>query len=251
MYSLKDIFPSLPVTGFATHRDHFAIAFSREEVEERVRRFIDPSMPDAVIAEKFKLKNTRDWDLSRSRLKAKKDLMIFGKIIKFLYRPFDVRWVIFSDDILEYSRRGTMENISPHSPALICSRIAKDEIFAHVFISTMPVEKIFLSPKSSNNAQILTSRDELLHADSPFFVQYRAGQSASELVLNDINMAYPFRSGSSKCGRSAVDVPYMFWYTREHGQSLEARSPDVADGVRSPFSGRRRVRAPSCRAAMV
>jgi len=33
----------------------------------------------------------------------------------------------------------------------------KDEKFAHVFISQYPIEKIFLSPKSSNNAQVCLS----------------------------------------------------------------------------------------------
>jgi predicted helicase len=157
--SINELFTRRPVTGFATHRDHFAIDFDRQTLEERLLQFLSSENSDAVIRSSMGLSDTRDWHLSSARRAAGRDRDISQRLAKCLYRPFDHRWVIYSDDILEYSRRDTMQHISHQSLALICSRIVKDEAYAHVFVSEHPVEKIFLSPKSSNNAQVCISHE--------------------------------------------------------------------------------------------
>jgi predicted helicase len=157
MPSLLDFFARRPVTGFATHRDHFAIDFAKETLARRISRFLDPSVTDTVIESEFGLGDTRDWHLHHARIQARRDTSLSNRLVRCTYRPFDTRWVIYSDDILEFSRRDAMQHVSRKIPALICSRIVKDEEYAHVFISQHPVEKIFLSPKSSNNAQICLS----------------------------------------------------------------------------------------------
>lgn len=157
--SLLDLFSRRPVTGFATHRDHFAIDIDRERLRNRLEEFVSPSESDQEIASTFGLTDTRDWHLASARRSAKRDEKIERRILRCNYRPFDARWVIFSDDILEYARRDTMQHISRQSLALICSRIVKDEPYAHAFVSDCPVEKIFLSPKSSNNAQVCITRE--------------------------------------------------------------------------------------------
>jgi len=157
MPSVLEWFSEKPVTGFATHRDDFAIDFNRQELLSRIKRFIDPAVSDSTIRTEFELADTRDWQLRRARLRARQDLDLSKRINLCTYRPFDSRWVVYSDDILEYSRRDTMRHISRDNPALICARIVKDEVYAHVFVSSHPVEKISLSPKSSNNAQVFLS----------------------------------------------------------------------------------------------
>jgi predicted helicase len=163
MPSLVQFFTRKPVTGFATHRDHFAIGFTKAEVVLKLEQFLDGTVSDAVVSTELDLKDTRDWHLHQARIAARRDRQLLDRIILCSYRPFDWRWVIYSDDILEYSRRDAMQHVSRKAPALICSRLVKDEIFAHVFVSKYPIEKIFLSPKSSNNAQVCLSgfRDEL------------------------------------------------------------------------------------------
>jgi len=152
--ALPQVFFASPVTGFATHRDHFAIALDRDELERRVEKFKDLDVSDKNISEAFSLHNTRDWTLEVARRRVASDSASSKKFIRCSYRPLDSRWVYYSDDVLEYSRRSSMRNVNSERIALIASRIAKNEVFAHVFVSDSPVEKIFLSPKSSNNAQI-------------------------------------------------------------------------------------------------
>ena len=157
MPSLLRFFATRPVTGFATHRDAFAIGFTKEEVTHRLERFLDKGATDINISKELGLKDTRDWSLHQARNNARTDRRIFDQIIVCSYRPFDWRWVVYSDDVLEFSRRSTMDHIGRKTPALICSRLVKDALFAHVFVSNCPIEKIFLSPKSSNNAQVCLS----------------------------------------------------------------------------------------------
>jgi len=159
-------FQSLPTTGFATHRDHFAIAFSKVELDQRIRSFADVSLSDEQVRAEFDLPDTRDWKLGRARRRVAADAEAADRSTPFSYRPFDVRWVYYSDDILEYSRRSTMNHVAPDRLALLASRIAKDEAFAHVFVSSKPVEKIFLSAKSSNNAQVFLSATRRTDAPS-------------------------------------------------------------------------------------
>lgn len=156
--NIKSLFNGRPVTGFASHRDAFAIAFAAVELKARVKDFVDPSLRDDEIKTAYNLTDTRDWSLSHARTIARRDPKLYGRIVPCSYRPFDTRYVIYSDDILEFSRRDTMRHVSPQTPALICARIVKDEDFAHVSVVAHPVEKIYLSPKSSNNAQVVLTR---------------------------------------------------------------------------------------------
>jgi predicted helicase len=81
----------LSVLGFQSHRDHFAIAFDRSDIEVRAREMIDSTLADRRLAEKYGLKNNRDWDISEARkaLQADKDWQ--KKVIRCAYRPFDNR----------------------------------------------------------------------------------------------------------------------------------------------------------------
>lgn len=174
--AVPDAFVSPPVTGFATHRDHFAIAIDRATLTQRIARFADPKLTDQTICSEFELEDTRDWKLNKARKAVAADKSIKDRPQQFSYRPFDDRWVFYSDDVLEYSRRAAMQQIGPNSLALITSRIAKDEPFNHVFVSSQAIEKIFLSAKSSNNAQVFlsatrskTSKDQYLPNITPAF----------------------------------------------------------------------------------
>ena len=162
--SVLDLFLKRPVTGFATHRDAFAVGFTPGELRNRLQDFLDPANSDQVLRSQYGLEDTRDWSLGNARVAARRDPSIYKRIVRCSYRPMDPRYVIYSDDILEFSRRSTMQYISSSEPALVCSRIVKEELFAHVALTAHPIEKILLSPKSSNNAQVfLTHVESTMH----------------------------------------------------------------------------------------
>jgi len=177
---ISDAFQGTPVTGFATHRDHFSIALDRCVLVDRIARFVDPEVTDEEIGSEFELEDTRDWKLGKARRAVAIDKSVDERPRLFNYRPFDDRWVFYSEDILEYSRRSSMSNIGPHGIALIASRIVKDEPFHHVFVADKAIEKIFLSAKSSNNAQIFLSSTRL--ASGPVAAQSNMSPSFAKRV---------------------------------------------------------------------
>ncbi|MBW2035821.1 MAG: N-6 DNA methylase, partial [Deltaproteobacteria bacterium] len=104
------IFP-LHSLGFQTHRDAFVIDLNRESLKRRIRMFRDPKLPDEIIREAFKLKETRAWKLEQSRKRIKRDDNWEEKILRCLYRPFDVRWIFYHRDAVDRGRKEVMRHI--------------------------------------------------------------------------------------------------------------------------------------------
>jgi len=94
-WSVKDIFIQFS-SGVKTHRDHFIVGFTKEEVANKIRIFTG-TLDDDTVKESLKLKDTRDWKLSNARVKLKtvkwKDV-----IIPYAYRAFDQRYICYCID---------------------------------------------------------------------------------------------------------------------------------------------------------
>jgi len=91
-------------SGVETQKDNVAIGFTSEQIEKTIKDFL--SLNEDVIRRKYKVKDSRDWKLSKVIRDLKEDFtklgenwnMIREKRIKpLLYRPFDVRWTYFFD----------------------------------------------------------------------------------------------------------------------------------------------------------
>ncbi|WP_192930895.1 type ISP restriction/modification enzyme [Deinococcus sp. AJ005] len=108
-WSLPAISP-LNVMGFQSHRDDFAIAFDREEIERRID-VLRGDESDDVVMDKFGISNNRDWkvDTARKALKANKAWK--KKIISVAYRPFDTRWSLYGSETMDYPRRELEDNV--------------------------------------------------------------------------------------------------------------------------------------------
>jgi len=105
-----DIFP-VSSTGVKTHRDHFVIDFDKEALKRRIRTFLDLSLPDDVVREAFKLKDNRDWKMSEKRKLIAQDKDWGRKIVRCMYRPFDVRWLFYHSDAIDFGREEVMRNM--------------------------------------------------------------------------------------------------------------------------------------------
>lgn len=109
-WKVNEIFP-VTSTGIKTHRDHFAVSFTREELEERLSKFRNLSVDDATIREIYDLHDTRDWKMTekRKRIKAVNDWQEY--FTKLHYRPFDLREVYYHPDIIELPRTEVMRQL--------------------------------------------------------------------------------------------------------------------------------------------
>lgn len=138
--SVKDIFP-LFSNGIKSHRDHFALAFSASEMKARVEELIDEGVDTGALREKYKLQNTRDWDLQEARNLLVQSHSFDDYLRQCLYRPFDARWCYYGGETMELPRADVMRNmLAGDNLALLAPRITKD-VFACFCTDLVAVHK--------------------------------------------------------------------------------------------------------------
>lgn len=177
--SLSLIFSSYS-TGFETGRDAVLISFEKQQIEHLCNDLHNKAFSDNKIAETYCLGDTSGWPVSARRARLQKEPVpqLHKHIRKVLYRPFDKRHTIYTDFI----RRAQFENMRhmlQSNLGFVTSRIIKGETPAHCFISDAPIEKILISPKTSNNAFLFPL---YLYADNQLFE--RIPGSKNEKLLN-------------------------------------------------------------------
>lgn len=91
-FSIPELFTDNSV-GVVTTKDEFLVCEERDTVKKRIQDLID--LPEADLAQKYKLKDTRDWSIQR----AKEDVgsvLDESKIISYAYRPFDTKYLYYT-----------------------------------------------------------------------------------------------------------------------------------------------------------
>ena len=138
-WNVADILP-VHSTGIKTHRDHFVIDFDPERLQARIAAFRDESLSDNEVRERFQLRDTRDWKLSeaRAKLQARED---WDKDFNLcLYRPFDIRSIYYSGDVIELPRPEVMQHMLKDNLALVTTRVYRGDRFTSVLASRHLVE---------------------------------------------------------------------------------------------------------------
>ena len=148
--SLREVFMEA-ATGFETARDHFAVAFTTDELQSRLAALLSDAS-DATIRSDWGLDDKRDWALATARTRLRATTDPYAAIRKFCYRPFDFRFTHYDDIIVTWPRVKVLGSISTENPAIVASRMVKGEEPHHFFVIQEPTEKIFISSKTSNNA---------------------------------------------------------------------------------------------------
>ncbi len=108
--SVPDIFPVNSV-GVVTARDDFAIDFNEENLKRRINQFRNLKLDDEIISAAYKLKSTGAWNLAEARKLVSEDFKCEDNFHSILYRPFDMRYIYYSDSIVERSRRDVMQHM--------------------------------------------------------------------------------------------------------------------------------------------
>lgn len=102
---------SVNVLGFQTHRDHFAIDYHEESITQKVREMREDNLYNQDFANKYNIKDNRDWQLDKARKLIRSDNQWKDKIISCLYRPFDWRYCYFSYVTMDYPRRELIDHV--------------------------------------------------------------------------------------------------------------------------------------------
>jgi hypothetical protein len=153
-HKVTDIFPISSV-GIVTARDKFVIDFDKETLRRRIRTFRDERISDDMVRRTFKLKDNRDWKMVEKRRKIIADEEWEQKIIEFYYRPFDLRWIFYHKEAIDFGRHDVMQHmIRPDNLGLIVPRrveihgayhhsICTSQIIDHVALSFKTIDYLF------------------------------------------------------------------------------------------------------------
>jgi predicted helicase len=132
-WNISDIF-LINSSGIKTHRDHFVIDFDKEVLLERIQDFLNPNTIQNDIENKYHLKESNKFDFQRIKTFFL-NLDIESFIYPILYRPFDKRYIFFSELFCERLRKEIMNNLILENLALILPRQQKEIGFQHCFVT--------------------------------------------------------------------------------------------------------------------
>ena len=108
-WKITDIF-SVNVLGFQTHRDHFAIAYEKADIENRLKDLLDKSISDHDLEKKYHIHDNRDWQITKARTTLNLANHPKQNIVACAYRPFDARWCFFGYGFMDFPRRVFLDN---------------------------------------------------------------------------------------------------------------------------------------------
>lgn len=141
-------------TGSASQQDELAMSFTRTELEQKMSALAESRSFDE-LKERYRLCTTNQWNYSEAKEFARRGLwrQYVGQVA---YRPFDRQWTVLHKNVLTILRKQVMSQMggAERNLALISSRAVNDLKFAHCFVTDEPVDKIFISSKTSTNAYV-------------------------------------------------------------------------------------------------
>lgn len=151
-HKLTEIFP-VNVLGFQTHRDAFAVSFTKDEMRQKLKELADTRIPDSALEQKYGLKSNRDWSFPDARAAAQRGEATAPQLIA--YRPFDDRWAEFSNLTMDYPRRELLDHVAGRDNIeLLAPRGIGTKDWQHAFIAAIPANDCVVSNRSREANQV-------------------------------------------------------------------------------------------------
>ncbi|MFA7628523.1 MAG: type ISP restriction/modification enzyme [Candidatus Dojkabacteria bacterium] len=150
-FRLDELFPVNSV-GVVTSRDSFVISEDRDKLIENINNFYNLS--DIVLKEKYNLKSRKGFDFEKIKNNTE---FQEENIEKISYRPFDERYIYFTDEFIERTRSEVMSNFLNNGENIgltVCKQFKAGKTYQHVFVSNNIIESSYVSNKTSEITSI-------------------------------------------------------------------------------------------------
>jgi predicted helicase len=174
-WSLPEIF-SVNSVGIVTARDDFALAYTVEDMWKRVQSVASGEIEDVRAIYQLG-KDTRDWTVEGAIADLKSEPLAKERLKSVHYRPFDIRHTYVtgrSRGFLSYPRTAIWDRLGKGNLALVSSRFTKGESFAHALVTDAMIEKIIMSPNTSNNGFIFPLYNTAAGSNENLAPEFRA-----------------------------------------------------------------------------
>jgi predicted helicase len=149
-WSIVEIFRET-TNGVKTHRDHFVFDVDKNSLIQRLKDYWNFNNSLYYLSEKYELKDVEGFNVEgfRKKFSLKEDL-----IVKCLYRPFDVRWLYFENQIVQRARKDifakTYNSQITYNPTLIVKRQNRKKPFSYFFVTDKITESCFFEATYAN-----------------------------------------------------------------------------------------------------
>ncbi|MDT8311919.1 MAG: type ISP restriction/modification enzyme, partial [Methylophaga sp.] len=147
-FKLNELFP-VNCVGFQTHRDKFAVDFSREVLVARTSALLDSTKTVEDLHKQFGTKDNRDWQLESARKNLSVIKEPFKPITLCAYRPFDNRWCYFSHEFMDFPRRELLDSVYDRENLVLLSSRQQGRLgYYHSFVSNIVANDCVVSNRS-------------------------------------------------------------------------------------------------------
>ncbi|KJU82650.1 D12 class N6 adenine-specific DNA methyltransferase [Candidatus Magnetobacterium bavaricum] len=210
------------LSGFTTHRDHFVVGFNKDEIKQRMLTFTG-NLPDNLVARALKLKDTRDWTIKAARERFKK-LDWSRDIIPCSYKPFDKRWILYHDAIIEYSRKDIMQHMRQDNISLLVCRQQNKTGFHHVFVSAEIAESCIVSNKTRERTYLLPLYMYLSHYEGNEVIKQ---PNIKPNIIKSLSKPYKTEPSPEEIFHYIYAVLYSNTYRTRYAEFLKIDFPRV------------------------
>ena len=134
-FSLADLF-LVKGLGFQTSRDDLVVGMTTQELVGKIGKFLDPNLDDSQVREmffggrkagKYQKGDTRQWSLPVARASLAGDPNWQSDIQQSLYRPFDVRPILYRKDMVDWPRPEVLDNFRQENLSIVMNRQTKED----------------------------------------------------------------------------------------------------------------------------
>ena len=138
--------------GFQSHRDHFAIAFTREELFQRFKTFRDSRWTNKEVLDQFNLVESSEWQVAKVRKELQSDKQWESHLIRIGYRPLDFRFACYSDVAMDRTRKELVRHVAGYENlCLNTTRQTKAQDWRNALVSDCPTPAIYVELKDGSN----------------------------------------------------------------------------------------------------
>jgi predicted helicase len=154
---LDQIFSS-GTTALQTSRDEFATAFTEADISARLQA-LRSTKPDAEFRALLKKKGSQlpagdsgFWtlDSARERLKSSGS----AEIIPLMYRPFDVRYLIYDEAVVHRMKREVSDQMRHDNVSLLVPRQLSSVHYRHAFVTELVSEMCVVSSATKEQNRV-------------------------------------------------------------------------------------------------
>lgn len=157
-YPVDQIF-EIGTTALQTSRDDFAIAFTRDELMVRLNALNDTSILDEEFRHLLKARpgtgfppgDSDFWSLKSARQELHSRS---AEVAELLYRPFDVRYVIYDDAVVHRMKREVSDQMRRPNLALLLPRQLSSLEFRHVLATDVVSEMCVVSSSTKEQNRV-------------------------------------------------------------------------------------------------